>query len=165
MVQLQCQCGKKLKLPSMHIGKPAACPNCQQRVRMVAAQRLDNVTSRSAFLIESGPQRVGELIFLLGDQTISVGKSADANLSFRSADVSRVHCYLRAGSHGWRIEDNDSTNGLFVNGRRVNGHNLLDGDSVGVSAFVLQYINLPAATRRNLDNASAEMSETPAGVI
>ncbi|HNO77514.1 MAG TPA: rhomboid family intramembrane serine protease [Phycisphaerae bacterium] len=149
----------------MHIGKPAACPNCHQRVRMVAAHRLDNVTSRSAFLIESGPQRVGELIFLLGDQTISVGKSADANLSFRSADVSRVHCYLRAGSHGWRIEDNDSTNGLFVNGRRVNGHNLLNGDSVGVGAFVLRYMSdIPAATLTESEQRVAtEMSGDSSG--
>jgi membrane associated rhomboid family serine protease len=142
---LHCQCGKKLKLPPTHIGKPAACPNCRQRVRMVSAQPLDGLQSTSAFLIESGPQRAGELIFLLGDKPITVGKGADANLSFRSADVSRLHCHLKVGPHGWRVEDNNSTNGLFVNGHRVNGHNLLDGDAVGVGAFVLRYMSDIAA--------------------
>ncbi len=160
MVQLHCQCGKKLKLPPTHIGKPAACPNCHKRVRMVSAEQLDGARSSAGFVIESGPEREGELIFLLGSEQIDVGKSADAHLTFRSADVSRFHCQLRVGQHGWRIEDNDSTNGLFVNGRRVKGHNLLDGDAVGVGPFVLRYSSDIASSDSDSRAAAASQADS-----
>ncbi len=140
MIRLRCQCGKTLKLPKEHAGKAAACPQCKQRIRVVVADagsagaRFD-----SLLVIASGPQRMGEQLFLGGTRPIRVGKSADAELQLKAPAVSRMHCRLVPRDNGWRVEDQNSTNGLFVNGRRVKGHNLLSGDRVQIGDFELQY--------------------------
>lgn len=48
--------------------------------------------------------------------------------------VSRKHCIVRLGSDGWGIEDCGSSNGTYVNGRRISGLSpISDNDLVELS--------------------------------
>ena len=146
MLRIRCQCGKSLKLAAEYVGKAASCPQCRKPIRVVASDlRPDAEKFEGIFVIQGGPQRIGEMLFLGGRQAINVGKSTDANLRLRAASVSRLHCRLIPADQGWRVEDQNSTNGLFVNGRRIKDHNLLNGDLLRIGEFELRYLSQPGS--------------------
>ena len=49
----------------------------------------------------------------------TVGRAAIADLILDAALVSRFHCRLEANDETLEVIDLESTNGIFVNGRRV----------------------------------------------
>ena len=62
----------------------------------------------------------------------TVGRSSGAEFTVDAALVSRLHCRLTAGASELQVHDLDSTNGTFVNGKRVTDAILKDGDRLGV---------------------------------
>jgi pSer/pThr/pTyr-binding forkhead associated (FHA) protein len=76
------------------------------------------------------------------DETKTVGRRPETDLSITwDGEVSGVHAVLQYISGELAIVDDGlSTNGTFVNGRRINGrHRLHDGDRVRVGRTVLVY--------------------------
>jgi ABC transport system ATP-binding/permease protein len=67
----------------------------------------------------------------------TIGRSTGANFIVEAPLVSRVHCRLTAGAAELEVLDLDSTNGTFVNGRRVPRAVLNDGDKLGVGRVEL----------------------------
>lgn len=67
----------------------------------------------------------------------TIGRSAGAEFIVDAALVSRVHCRLTAGATELQVTDLDSTNGTFVNGRRVSEAALKEGDRLGVGRVEL----------------------------
>ncbi|NOX57664.1 MAG: FHA domain-containing protein [Planctomycetes bacterium] len=126
-------------MSAQHVGKLAACPACNGPVRIVAATATENLKLGGKFVIETGPRRVGEQIFLGGNDPLEIGKGPDSHLRLRCSSVSRQHCRLVPRANGWRLEDRNSTNGLFVNNRRISEHSLCDGDVVRIGEFELRY--------------------------
>lgn len=141
MAIVRCQCKQSLKLPPEQIGRLSACPKCKTPVRIIASAPDGNLKLLARFLIESGPDRIGEQIFFGGAKRLKIGKSQDAHLRLRSSGVSRLHGLLVPSDRGWRIEDQNSTNGLFVNGQRIDDHPLRDGDLLEVGDFGLKYFS------------------------
>ncbi len=140
MIRIQCDCGKWLKLGSSMLGKPAACPGCGNKVRVVSAGAGHSDNEAGHYLrVRSGPQQKGECIYPVGERAITIGKSAESQLRLRSDSVSRRHCRLVMGAAGWRVEDLGSTNGLFVNGCSVREHDLCDGDTIRIGEYELLY--------------------------
>ncbi len=74
-------------------------------------------------------------------QVISIGRSAVNNIRFNDPSVSRKHCQIIQFSNGtFSIADFHSTNGTFVNGRRIYGEVPLSwNDSVRVGNINLQW--------------------------
>jgi membrane associated rhomboid family serine protease len=102
-----------------------------------------------AFLeIVSGPERVGERLFIGGVVEIPIGKIEGLTIRLMGDRVSRRHCRLGRVDFGpsrWSVTDDNSTNGLFVNGRRIAFKELVDGDIVRVGAYELMYSHVPVA--------------------
>jgi pSer/pThr/pTyr-binding forkhead associated (FHA) protein len=67
----------------------------------------------------------------------TIGRSSGAEFTVDAALVSRLHCQLTAGATELRVKDLDSTNGTFVNGKRVTETTLNDGDTLGVGRVAL----------------------------
>jgi pSer/pThr/pTyr-binding forkhead associated (FHA) protein len=67
----------------------------------------------------------------------TIGRSAGAEFMVDAALVSRVHCRLTAGATELQVTDLDSTNGTFVNGKRVDETTLKEGDRLGVGRVEL----------------------------
>jgi pSer/pThr/pTyr-binding forkhead associated (FHA) protein/ABC-type transport system involved in cytochrome c biogenesis ATPase subunit len=63
-----------------------------------------------------------------------IGRDPDqADVVLYSARISRQHCRIRAAGKGWQIEDLDSTNGVYVNGERIEQDRMLSvGDVIGL---------------------------------
>ena len=62
----------------------------------------------------------------------TIGRAAGAEFIVDAALVSRLHCQLTATTERLRVKDLDSTNGTFVNGKRVKNAELHEGDTLSV---------------------------------
>lgn len=62
----------------------------------------------------------------------TIGRSSGAEFMVDAALVSRLHCRLTAGATELQVHDLDSTNGTFVNGKRVTRASLKEGDELAV---------------------------------
>jgi Protein of unknown function (DUF3662)/FHA domain len=63
--------------------------------------------------------RIGGRVELLGSGGATLGRSRDADIVLDDANVSRKHAEVRPSGGSWIVRDLDSTNGVKVNGRRV----------------------------------------------
>lgn len=78
------------------------------------------------------------LIFRLSAGAIkTVGRAARADFIVDRALVSRIHCRLTAGDEKVDVEDLASTNGTFVNDKRINRAQLSSGDRLRVGRIEL----------------------------
>lgn len=68
-------------------------------------------------VITSGAREGMELV--LGDEPLTIGRSAESGLVIRDEYTSTHHARLMLWNGDWMIQDLDSTNGTFLNGNRV----------------------------------------------
>ncbi|HET6426928.1 MAG TPA: FHA domain-containing protein [Phycisphaerae bacterium] len=79
------------------------------------------------------------------DKTI-LGRGSDCDLRVPLLNVSRKHCELLLGAGKLKLRDLTSSNGTYVNNRRVNEAPLRPGDriAVGPVIFTVQIDGVPA---------------------
>ncbi len=77
----------------------------------------------------------------------TVGRAARADFIVDAALVSRLHCRLTATDDRLEVEDLKSTNGTFVNGKRIERAMLASGDRLRVGRFELR-VNHQADVQR-----------------
>ena len=84
---------------------------------------------------DPGPDRVR---FRMPEGSVkTIGRSNGAEFIVNAELVSRLHCQLSASAGGLRVKDLGSTNGTFVNGKRVAASDLQDGDRLAVGRVEL----------------------------
>ena len=66
---------------------------------------------------------------------LSIGRLSDNDIACSSSLVSRHHAAITREGSEWRIEDLNSSNGVYVNGRRISSTNLDVGDAVFISGL------------------------------
>ena len=77
------------------------------------------------------------VIVLEKDQSV-IGRSTTAHIRVRSDRASRQHAILKIHGTDCTLYDNDSDNGVFLNGVRIHSAVLRDGDIIQLadSAFI-----------------------------
>jgi hypothetical protein len=102
---------------------------------------------RSAEEEESDPRRRGARVrvdgrtSVLGPGGAVLGRSREADIQVDDQNVSRKHAELRPSGASWTVRDLGSTNGVKVNGRRIQGaQSLKTGDTItlGTSDIVFE---------------------------
>jgi type II secretory pathway predicted ATPase ExeA len=78
-----------------------------------------------------------------------IGRTADNDLQIDSKFISRHHCQIVTQPDACLIEDLNSTNGIYVQSKRVRRHNLNDGDVVTVGQHEIMYIDERAPRGRH----------------
>lgn len=78
------------------------------------------------------------LIALERDETI-IGRASDAHIHLASKRASRHHAFLRVRGTDCIISDNDSHNGVILNGVKVHSAVLRDGDVIQVADSIFVY--------------------------
>jgi pSer/pThr/pTyr-binding forkhead associated (FHA) protein len=68
----------------------------------------------------------------------TIGRAARADFVVDRALVSRLHCRLTAGNEKLEVQDLSSTNGTFVNGKRVDRAQIASGDRLRVGRIELK---------------------------
>jgi general secretion pathway protein A len=84
-----------------------------------------------------------------------IGRTPDNDLQIDSKFISRHHCQIVTQAESCLIEDLNSTNGIFVQSKRVRRHNLNDGDVVQVGQHEIMYIDERSPRVRNSDPADS----------
>ncbi len=72
-----------------------------------------------------------------------IGRSLAADVRFDDPTVSRRHALIVRHPDGVRLLDDRSLNGVFVNGARVDGKTLQDGDEIVVGRYRLAFVTVP----------------------
>jgi pSer/pThr/pTyr-binding forkhead associated (FHA) protein len=73
-----------------------------------------------------------------------IGRSLAADLRFDDPTVSRRHALIVHHPEGVRLLDDRSLNGVFVNGDRIDGRLLRDGDEIIVGRYRLSFLHVGA---------------------
>jgi ABC-type multidrug transport system ATPase subunit/pSer/pThr/pTyr-binding forkhead associated (FHA) protein len=76
----------------------------------------------------------------LSDMPITLGRDPKCELVVHDPQVSRCHARVTAAGNGWRLEDLDSTNGTYLNRRRLTrATQLRPGDTIGVGGHLFTF--------------------------
>jgi pSer/pThr/pTyr-binding forkhead associated (FHA) protein len=74
-----------------------------------------------------------------------IGRSLVADVRLDDPEVARRHALVVRAPDGFRLLDDSSLSGTWVNGRRVDRHTLRDGDEIQVGGHVLEvHAGVPA---------------------
>lgn len=94
---------------------------------------------------------------------IVIGRGSDCNLRLSAPQISRRHCFLRVGRDSVSVTDLDSSNGTFIDGKRITSgkrHDLSDGSelSLGPIRFLIHVQEESTVSRRVKSEVSPETS-------
>ncbi|HEX5420449.1 MAG TPA: FHA domain-containing protein, partial [Gammaproteobacteria bacterium] len=89
-------------------------------------------------LVTNGGDDLAEVT--LDRPRLVLGRDEACDITFESAYLSRYQSLFMETSSGWLLIDLNSTNGSFVNGRRVREHALRDGDLIAIGQYQLRFV-------------------------
>jgi len=97
-------------------------------------------TEAGRYLEVQGPDDT--LLIALGGGVTHIGRGLAADLRLDEDSVSRRHAILVQRRSGSRLLDDRSSNGTFVNGRRITQADLQHGDVLVLGRVVLRYLEV-----------------------
>ncbi len=92
-----------------------------------------------ALVVRSGGGRAGESFHPQSDRT-TIGRSPECEIFLDDVTVSRKHAVLVREGGRFRIEDQGSLNGTFVNRKRIEAVDLENGDEVQVGKYRMTFL-------------------------
>jgi len=101
-------------------------------------EKTITLRERPVLTITHGPG-AGELFELSRATAMSIGRARANDIVLKDVSISGQHCRIRPEEGGFVLHDLKSTNGTFVNDKRVSRHPLSDGDLVQVGETVMQF--------------------------
>jgi general secretion pathway protein A len=94
---------------------------------------------------------------------VVIGRTAENDIQIDSAFVSRHHCQITTRNETCMIEDLNSTNGIFVQSKRVRKYNLNDGDVVQIGKHEIMYIDERTPQQRRGGNSGEQSKAESTG--
>jgi hypothetical protein len=79
--------------------------------------------------------------FAIDKEVMTIGRKDDNDIQIENLAVSGHHAKLLTILDDSFLEDINSTNGTYVNGKRINKHALKNGDVITIGKHELRYIN------------------------
>jgi hypothetical protein len=107
-----------------------------------AAPKVPDVNITARATMPDGP-REKALVFKPGGRRMSVGRASDNDLILNDKSVSKIHAALVMNREGTlMVADTGSTNGTYINGRRIaygEARQIEDGDVVGFGNIEVRF--------------------------
>jgi len=91
----------------------------------------------SKLIIRYNGRKMDELI--VTRDVLTMGRKADNDLRLEDSTVSNRHARIRKRVDGLFVEDCDSTNGTFVNGKQISSHKLQNGDVIVIGKYTVTH--------------------------
>lgn len=79
-------------------------------------------------------------VFYLAKDLVVIGKLPKNDIELKDNTVSRQHCRLQRSGKGYKLADMNSTNGCYINGRRVQSKSLAVGDKITIGRTILSFL-------------------------
>ena len=135
---------------TVHVGKDAVCfclsPYGEEipigRSITLKSQTFTNIRYGSEiFFLYAETEYPGDCTYLPyyleeGSDYV-IGRSEDCHICYPNCTVSRHHAKLHWGLSGWSVIDTNSTNGVYVNGKRVRHSDLHIGDQIFIMGLCM----------------------------
>jgi type II secretory pathway predicted ATPase ExeA len=109
-------------------------------------------------IVSSGRTVVAEVT--LNRPRMVLGRDDSCDISLDSRYVSRFQNLFLETPEGWMLIDLSSTNGCFVNGRRIREHPLRDGDLIAVGHHQMRFTGPSAKPRESSEPHEALDADT-----
>ena len=135
-----------------------ACPYCAEAAAQAAAANVPKAPLKTqAFMIDAGGgggssmQLLGWLVPLQGSQRgelftlsphSSIGTDPTCTVVLHDKFMSGKHAEIKAEGGVWVLKDLGSTNGTYVNDKRVEKHELVDNDFVKFGGSLVKFKSL-----------------------
>lgn len=126
------------------------CKNClrefeqmgEEKTVVVSSQHLMNraAGNSEACLIMIHGNDFGKRYALQKPEVI-IGRGETTDIRIQSENVSRQHAKIYRSKQEFMLEDMDSTNGTFINTKKVTQSSLRDGDLVLIGNTILKFIS------------------------
>lgn len=110
---------------------------------------------------ESAGVREFEII----DNEVHLGRELDNTLRLPDPSISRHHCVVRKVGGGYEIQDLQSSNGVLVNGNRVQSSPLRDGDRITLGQVQLTFQDPRAEVGATVAISAQEPPAPPLGTV
>jgi diguanylate cyclase (GGDEF)-like protein len=106
-------------------------------------------STRAVVTVVSGPSTGRVFSLDPGADEMVLGRAKEAHVRIDDAGASRTHARIFATDDGYAIEDMGSTNGTFVDGRRIDRATLRSGDRIHIGpSVVLSFAIVDAQAER-----------------
>lgn len=103
---------------------------------------MQQTSLQQAYLIIRHGSRWSDVLKLLPDQPVVVGRSSENQIVVRDERVSRKHAEVFHHKGGWAVRDLGSRNGTKVDQTPINGeHSLVDGETISVADCEMVFTN------------------------
>jgi general secretion pathway protein A len=109
-------------------------------------------------IVSSGRTVVAEVT--LNRPRMVLGRDESCDISLDSRYVSRFQNLFLETPDGWMLIDLSSTNGCFVNGRRVREHRLRDGDLIAIGHHQMRFTGPSAKARTPAQQSELDTDTT-----
>jgi len=101
----------------------------------------------------------------LDKPSFTIGRKPDNDIALDNAAVSGHHCKMYESGGTWYVEDLNSTNGTFVNGKKTLKAGLKNGDTINLVKFSLLYADETAAAATAEQPLPPQRQKTPLGAL
>jgi hypothetical protein len=133
------------------------CPFCAQIAQQAAIpEQKRQIMKTQAFVMDatggpSGVQLLGWIVPLQGPQRgelftlspiTSIGNDPKSTIVLTDKFMSGKHAEIKAENGIWVLHDAGSTNGTYVNNRRVDRHELVDNDFIKFGSAMVKFKSL-----------------------
>jgi len=105
----------------------------------VISKKLDNRPISACLVVISGAN-IGHQHQITTSQSM-IGRSMNADIQIDDESASRDHAFIIYDTTGYRIRDNASKNGCFVNDNRVDDNYMQDGDLLRIGGTIFKFLS------------------------
>jgi two-component system, cell cycle response regulator len=95
------------------------------------------VESAMPYLVMYSQRNMGKRLDL-SEAQLTVGRSPNADIVVDDRRVSKIHCTLQYRENAIHIQDNDSTNGTFLNGERITNTSITGSALLQIGGTVMK---------------------------
>lgn len=103
--------------------------------------------------------------FELVDNEIHIGRELDNTLRLADPSISRHHCIIRRTTTGFEVQDLQSSNGVLLNGSRVQTAPIRDGDRITLGQMQLTFVDPDSSVGATVAVHKDSVPDSPLGTL
>lgn len=129
---------------------------------IVPKARAESDKEGSAKIVYRSPDGL-ETDFTLDEQN-PIGRHPKNKIRLNDREISKEHAIIEKRGEEWWVRDLKSSNGTFLNGKRISEHRLEDGDEIVLGSMRLAFtIETPDSGRSSVRDLVTILPQDPAG--
>jgi hypothetical protein len=106
-----------------------------------ASRVVEPLEERARVRQETALLLIDDKRLVVGPAGVTIGRSRQCDVVLSDPNVSRTHAEIRPRGGSWVVGDLGSTNGVTLNGRRIEGPEVIKpGDQIELGTSVMKFV-------------------------